>query len=55
MNPDGIPSSQVVGKHSQNPHEELQAEIIKMQKEVKAVGCEGNFTREAEFGKENYH
>lgn len=51
INPDDILNCQAVEEHSQNPHEELMVEMIKMQK-VKAVGCEDNLTREAEFEKE---
>lgn len=36
-NPDGFPSNQNVGEHSQNSHAELQAEVIKMQKKVKLL------------------
>lgn len=50
INPDDILNCQAVEEHSQNPHEELMVEMIKMQK-VKAVGCEDNLTGEAEFEK----
>lgn len=53
-NPYGFPSSQRVGEHSQNPHAELQAEVIEMQKKVKLLDV-SDFIRETEFGKENCH